>query len=258
MTRGEPLRYLWWLVSRASGIVALVLISLSVLIGLAMAAKVLRAPGHKRFAARLHQHVALTALVAIAVHGVALLGDHWLKPGWRGITIPFALAYKPGFTGAGIIAGYLAVLVGPSFYFRRRIGAGRWRKLHRIAVIVWALSAGHALGAGSDAGRLWLRAIVLVPVPVIVYMVMVRVTVTRRGRTGLATEVRGPRRSRRAAPGGGNGLPARHPGELRAPGLGTIELARLERPLATRDDEARQVDHVVAPSPQAAGDPARG
>jgi sulfoxide reductase heme-binding subunit YedZ len=186
MTHPDPLRYLWWLVSRASGIVALVLITLSVLIGLAMAAKVLRAPGHKRFAARLHQHVALTALVAVAAHGVALLGDHWLKPGWRGITIPGALAYKPGFTGAGIIAGYLAVLVGPSFYVRRRIGARRWRKLHRLAVIAWGLSAVHALGAGSDAGRLWLRAIVLVPVPLIVYLVIVRVTATRRAASNLA------------------------------------------------------------------------
>ena len=44
----------------------------------------------------LHEHLALTALAAIAVHGLALLGDHWLKPGWRGITIPFELSYRPG------------------------------------------------------------------------------------------------------------------------------------------------------------------
>lgn len=69
-------------------------------------------PRHKRAAARLHEHVALAARAAIAVHGLAPLGDHRLKPGWRGITIPFALNYKPGITGIGIIAGYLALL-GP-------------------------------------------------------------------------------------------------------------------------------------------------
>ena len=174
MRGAQPLQYLWWLVSRASGIVAIVLISLSVVIGLAMAAKVLRRPNVKRAAASLHEHLALIALAAIAVHGLALLGDQWLKPGWRGITIPFALSYRPGFTGIGIIAGYLALLLGPSFYLRRRIGARRWRKLHRATVIVWLLSVVHALGAGSDGAKPWLRAVVLAPLAPIVFLLVVR------------------------------------------------------------------------------------
>jgi methionine sulfoxide reductase heme-binding subunit len=181
MSRGHPLQYLWWLVSDASGIVALVLISLSVLLGLAMAARVLQRPSLKRGAARLHEHIALASLVAIAAHGLALLGDHWLKPGWRGITVPFALSYRPGFTGIGIIAGYLAVLLGPSFYLRRRIGARRWRKLHRATVLVWALSVVHALGAGSDVARPWLRAVVLVPMAPTAYLLVVRSLGAQRG-----------------------------------------------------------------------------
>src|SRR5689334_11035858 len=100
----QPLNYVWWLAGRASGVVALVLISLSVVMGLAMAAKVLKRPRLKRAVARLHEHVALTALGAIAVHGLTLLQDPWLKPGWRGITLPFAIGYRPVFTGLGIIA----------------------------------------------------------------------------------------------------------------------------------------------------------
>jgi methionine sulfoxide reductase heme-binding subunit len=174
MTRSRPLDYVWWLVSDASGIVALLLISLSVVMGLAMAARVLKRPNVRRASARLHEHTALAALAAIAAHGLALLGDHWLRPGWRGITVPFALSYRPGFTGIGIIAGYIAVLLGPSFYLRRRIGARRWRNLHRGIVVVWTLSAVHALGAGSDAAKLWLRAVALIPVAPIVYLFVVR------------------------------------------------------------------------------------
>jgi sulfoxide reductase heme-binding subunit YedZ len=195
MSRGQPLQMLWWLVSRASGIVALGLISASVLIGLAMAAKVLRRPKLKRGAARLHEHLALTALAAIAIHGLALLGDHWLKPGWRGITIPFALSYRPGFTGIGIIAGYLAALLGPSFYLRRRIGARRWRKLHRATALVWLLSAIHALGAGTDGATLWLRVLVLAPLAPIVYLLVVRLFGTERTPARPAE-----RRPRRVAP----------------------------------------------------------
>jgi sulfoxide reductase heme-binding subunit YedZ len=179
MTDRQPLQYVWWLVSDASGIVALVLVSLSVVLGLSMAARVLQRPSHRRAAARLHEHTALAALAAIAVHGIALLGDHWLKPGWRGIIVPFALSYKPGFTGIGIIAGYLGMLLGPSFYLRRRIGVRRWRTLHRATVLVWILSVIHALGAGSDAARFWLRAVVLVPVAPVVYLLIVRMLSAR-------------------------------------------------------------------------------
>lgn len=174
MRRAEPLHYLWWLVSRASGIIALLLISLSVLMGLAMATKILRRPGLKRGAARMHELVALIALVAIGLHGASLLGDHWLKPGVRGIALPFAMSYRPQFTGVGIIAGYLALLLGPSFYLRRRIGARRWRKLHRMTALAWLLSVLHTLGAGSDGSKLWLRVIVFVPCVPIVYLLVLR------------------------------------------------------------------------------------
>jgi methionine sulfoxide reductase heme-binding subunit len=172
--RPEPLHYLWWLISRASGVLALALVSLSVLMGLSMAARAIPRPSWKRSVARLHEHVALVALAAVGVHGLALLGDRWLKPGLREIAIPFALHYRPGFTGAGIIAGYLIVLVGPSFYLRRRIGPGRWRKLHRVSAAIWVLSVVHTLGAGSDASRLWLRAVVLAPVAPIAYLLVLR------------------------------------------------------------------------------------
>lgn len=195
MNATNPLDKVWWLVSRASGVLALVLISLSVVIGLAMAAKAIRRPGVKRAAVRLHEQIALIALAAIALHGLALLGDGWLKPGVRGIVVPFALSYRPVLTGVGIIAGYLALLLGPSFYLRRRIGARRWRKLHRATVLVWAMSSVHALGAGSDASTAWLRFVALAPVAPIAYLLVLRLfgrraTTTRRTprEISLATE----------------------------------------------------------------------
>jgi len=171
--KGQPTQLIWWLISRASGIVAVILISLSVLMGPAMAARLLR-PTHKRAVVRLHEYVAVLSLLAIAVHGLTLLGDTWLKPGLAGITVPFSLSYRPIWTGLGLIAGYLALLLGPTFYLRKRIGARRWRKLHRATTIVWLLAAAHALGSGSDAGTLWLRAIVLLPAVPIIYALTAR------------------------------------------------------------------------------------
>jgi methionine sulfoxide reductase heme-binding subunit len=200
----DPTQVIWWLVSKASGIVAVVLISLSVLMGLSMATRILGRPRLKRAVARLHEHVALAALFAIAVHGLSLLGDHWLRPGLRGIAVPFAMSYRPQFTGLGIIAGYLAFLLGPSFYLRRRIGARRWRSLHRASAGVWMLAVVHTLGAGSDGRTLWLRAVVILPGIPIVYLLTLRVLqrnpkqLTRApARRARAAE---PARARRALP----------------------------------------------------------
>jgi sulfoxide reductase heme-binding subunit YedZ len=174
VTAANPTHYIWWLASRASGIVAVTLISTSVLLGLAMAARLVPAR-RKRGVVALHQHLAMVALVAIALHGASLLGDGWLRPGLAGITIPFALHYRPAFTGAGIIAGYIAVLLGPTFYLRRRIGARAWRRLHRVTPLIWMLALVHTLGSGSDASSVWLRCVVLTPVPAIVYVFAMRI-----------------------------------------------------------------------------------
>ena len=87
------------------------------------------------------------------MHGITLLGDRWLDPGPVGITVPFVMDHEPLLTGLGIIGGYLAAALGLSFYARRRIGAKRWRSLHKATILVYVLAVAHTLGAGSDAGH---------------------------------------------------------------------------------------------------------
>jgi sulfoxide reductase heme-binding subunit YedZ len=171
MNRPDPVEYAWWLSSRAAGVVAFLLIALSVLLGLAMANRLVRG----KAAAKLHEHLALAGLVAIAVHGITLLGDSWLNPGAKGLLVPFAMDFKPLFTGLGIIGGYLAAVLGLSFYLRRRIGAKRWRKMHRATVLVYLLGVVHTLGAGTDASAPWMRAILLATGAPIVFLFLLRV-----------------------------------------------------------------------------------
>ena len=165
MKQPDPSKYVCWLLSRSAGVVALILVSASVMLGLAMASKLIRSRGITPLLAKLHERTAVAGLGAMAVHGVALLGDKWLNPGVQGIAVPFAMSFRPLYTGLGIIAAYLAALLGLSFYLRRRIGPRLWRKAHRATVVVWALAAVHTLGAGTDARSLWLRAIVFAPAP---------------------------------------------------------------------------------------------
>jgi sulfoxide reductase heme-binding subunit YedZ len=145
----------WWLASRAAGIVAMLLVSVSVGLGLASAARLVP-PRARRALIAVHEQTALTALGAIAAHALLLLPDRWLHPGAAGIAIPLASAYRPFAVALGVVAAYLAALLGLSFYARRRIGPRLWRKLHVGTLGVYALSLAHTLTAGTDAGTKWL------------------------------------------------------------------------------------------------------
>ncbi|HWC48645.1 MAG TPA: ferric reductase-like transmembrane domain-containing protein [Solirubrobacterales bacterium] len=180
----------WWLASRASGLVALVLVTISVFLGLTLSGKVMRRPGLSKKLMAIHEQTALAGLVAIAVHGIALLGDPWLHPGVTGIAVPFAMSFKTLFTGLGIIGGYLAALLGLSYYVRRRINAKLWRKAHRATVLVWLLGLVHALGAGTDASAVWFRWWVILTTPVIGGLFVYRVLSARAKKQARATRPR--------------------------------------------------------------------
>ncbi len=184
----------WWIASRASGVVALVLVTISVLIGLTMAGKPLRVPGLNGKLRAVHEQAALAGLVAIGIHGLTLLADPWLKPGLTGVTVPFTMSLHPFWTGLGVIAGYLAMLLGLSFYLRKQIGAKLWRKAHRATVAVYLLGLVHALGAGSDTSSLWFRVWALATFVPIALLFVYRLGVERRAQERKELAARGRRR----------------------------------------------------------------
>ncbi len=149
----DPTTHLFWITSRAAGTTAMVLSGVTVSLGLLMGGRMRR----KGMADRrvLHEALSLGALIAIAVHALALLGDGYLRPGLAGITVPFVLSYKTAWTSLGIVAGWGMMALGLGFYARRWIGPARFRLLHRFTAVVWVASLGHALGSGTDARQTW-------------------------------------------------------------------------------------------------------
>jgi sulfoxide reductase heme-binding subunit YedZ len=147
--------HLFWITSRAAGGAALILASTAVAVGLMISAKRPDAKANKRDLRAIHEALSLTTLAMVALHGLSLLGDSYLHPGLDGIAIPFVGAYRPLWTGLGIVGGYGLAALGLTYYTRDRIGAARWRTLHRFTAAFWILAVVHTVGAGSDALQLW-------------------------------------------------------------------------------------------------------
>ena len=162
--------HLFWITSRAAGIAALLLASAAVGLGLALGSRLTK--GRAQDLRPVHEALSLATLGALAVHAVSLLGDGFLHPSLADIAIPFASGHDRLWTTTGIVAGWLLAILGLSFYARTRIGVQRWRALHRYTALAWILSIGHALGEGTDAGRVWfLAAVGMVVLPTLALLV---------------------------------------------------------------------------------------
>jgi sulfoxide reductase heme-binding subunit YedZ len=150
--------HFFWITSRAAGIAALLLASAAVGLGLALGGRLRIGPAQDL--RPLHEALSLAALAALVVHAVSLLGDGFLHPSVADIAVPFAGDYQRFWQSVGIVAAWMLLLLGLSFYARARIGVQRWRSLHRWTALAWILSIGHSLGEGTDAGRVWFLAAV--------------------------------------------------------------------------------------------------
>lgn len=163
--------HIFWILSRGTGIAAVLIASLSVIAGLLAGRGRPFKLGRFGEIKPLHEAMSLAATALIAAHGLLLLGDSWLRPGIEGIAIPFQLSYRPLWTGFGIIAGYGLMLLGLSYYLRRWIGPSRWRTAHRFIAVFWILGLIHTFGAGTDRGELWLQIpVALTALPALVLL----------------------------------------------------------------------------------------
>jgi len=148
-----------WYAARAGGLLAYVLISASVCLGLLMAGKA-RLERWPRFALEdVHRFLGILAGVFVAIHGLALLLDSFVPFSLSQLLVPGASSYRPLWVGFGVVAAELLAALAITNHFRRQIPNGVWRRLHMLNVVVWALALVHGLTAGTDALTPWALAL---------------------------------------------------------------------------------------------------
>jgi hypothetical protein len=155
-----------WYVARAAGLVAFGLLTLSVWLGLAMSTRLLGNTRQKMLFGW-HQTLAWTGLSMLALHAGALLFDPTLHFGIASVLVPLASPWRPAAVAAGVVAGWLTLMLAASFRMRKRIGQKGWRRLHYSSFAAFFLALGHALTSGTDlqgGGGLILAALAAGPV----------------------------------------------------------------------------------------------
>jgi predicted ferric reductase len=145
----------YWFISRSSGVLAYVLLTLGVMWGLVQSGSILRPTIPPPLALGLHSLLNWTSLAMAALHALILLGDNFIKLTLGDIVIPFISPYRPLVVGLGVLGIYLMFLLALSFYARRQLGQKTFRTLHYASYLTYLLVTWHSLGAGSDSHVLW-------------------------------------------------------------------------------------------------------
>jgi methionine sulfoxide reductase heme-binding subunit len=152
-------------------------LTLSVLAGLVVKAKPFGKSVKPATAVDLHKTLALLGLAALALHGVTLVLDKTVEIGLGALLVPGLAPYRPLWTGLGVLAGELMLVVYVSFALRKRIGQKNWRRLHWATYATFAAATAHGLLAGSDSGQPWALALYLGAVGAVAFATAWRVLV---------------------------------------------------------------------------------
>jgi len=171
-----------WYAERAAGIVAYILLTALVVLGLALSNRV-RTRAWPAFAIEdVHRFVGILAGVFVALHVGLIAIDTFVPFSVSQILVPFTADYRPVATGLGTVALELLVAVAISNALRSRLSHGLWRTLHYGGFGVWGAATAHGLLTGSDRHDGWLLALYIVAVTAVLAGLTVR---TRRPRPRL-------------------------------------------------------------------------
>ena len=141
---------LWWYVTRASGLVAYLLLWFSMVLGLAVTSKYLDRALDRIFTYDFHQFISLLSIAFVVLHVVVLMLDRYMPYSIWQILVPFISPYRPIWVGVGVIGFYLTLLVTVTFYFRSRIGMRTFRIIHGLSLAGYLGATIHGIYSGTD------------------------------------------------------------------------------------------------------------
>jgi methionine sulfoxide reductase heme-binding subunit len=168
-----------WYLTRGAGVVALLLLTASMLLGVLTAGR-WRSDRWPRFAvAALHRNLTLLAMAFVGIHVGTTIADAYAPIGVKDVVVPFASHYRPIWLGLGALAFDVLLAVAISSALRRHIGYRTWRVLHWSAYASWPLALAHGLGSGSDARSGWLAILSVACGAVVVVAVAGRLVASR-------------------------------------------------------------------------------
>lgn len=144
-----------WLAARSTGIVAYLLLTLQIVLGMILSHPTNQATW--KLSKRLfpwHENLWVFVLAFVGVHTVSLILDPYAGLGLAGAFIPTMSSYRSSPVALGTLATYALILTGITARYTRLLPAGFWLKIHRLSIGVFVLAWLHGILSGTDTPAL--------------------------------------------------------------------------------------------------------
>ncbi|MDI9258997.1 ferric reductase-like transmembrane domain-containing protein [Alicyclobacillus sendaiensis] len=152
-----------WYMARSAGMTAYLLLSLTAFLGATTTSGVWDRLKLRKLVTQLHQFSAMLVLPFLFFHLWGLYEDKTVPFSISSLFVPFADTYRPAAVALGILSLYTWVLLVITSYFRERLNAAVWRRVHVLAFPMFAAVTLHGLLAGSDTHTGWAKLVYAVP-----------------------------------------------------------------------------------------------
>jgi sulfoxide reductase heme-binding subunit YedZ len=164
----------YWYLTRASGAVALILLTLALVVGVAAIGRVATRRWPRFAVDGVHRTSSMLALAFLALHIVTAALDSFAPISLVDAVVPFVGTYRPLWLGLGATAFDLLLAVAVTSVLRVRLGHRAWRAVHWLAYAAWPIAILHGLGTGSDVRQGWMTAVYVGCAGAVVITVMIR------------------------------------------------------------------------------------
>jgi predicted ferric reductase len=145
-----------WFASRATGLVSLLLLSATIMLGTATTSRFASTRWPRFTVVALHRNLSLLALVFLAVHICGAIIDPYAGIRWADAFVPFVSDYHPFWLGLGAVSIDLILAVVITSLVRGRIPLGVWRAIHWASYAMFPIAVLHGVGiGGGDSQLLW-------------------------------------------------------------------------------------------------------
>jgi predicted ferric reductase len=172
---------IWWYFSRSSGMVAGILLVLSLVWGAFMATRALRPLDRPAWMLAMHRWFSALAVLGVVVHLAALVADNYVHFGVKELLVPMASSWKPGAVAIGVVATYLFVLVQGTSLAMKHLPKRLWRSIHVTSYVMTWMVFMHAGLAGTDVSNRVYQVVALLLAIIAVTATMLRVILGRFG-----------------------------------------------------------------------------
>jgi len=150
-----------WYASRGTGVVALLLLTAVMLLGL-LVTRQGRLPGLPRFAVSgLHRNLSLLAAVFVVIHVLSAVLDGYVSIPITAAVVPLASSYERFWLGLGAVSLDLMLAAIVTSLLRRHLSRRAWRAVHLLAYLSWPVAWFHSVFSSGDLrhGALFILAI---------------------------------------------------------------------------------------------------